>query len=123
VPRDNAVFGNIVAWSGKAAIVLPAAGLDNVSDYNLIVSDGASPGFSLGWGSRESPVRQGLAAWQRAARQDLHSWSENRARPADLRRWSAREAGADGLVAQPVAAAGESPPTALREPARPGPRP
>ena len=123
VPRDNAVFGNIVAWSGKAAIVLPAAGLDNVSDYNLFVSDGAPPGFSLGWGSRESPVRQGLAAWQQAARQDLHSWSDKRARPADLRQWGARDAGADGLLARPVAAARESLPSALRAPARPGPRP
>ena len=122
VPRDNAVFGNVVAGSGKAAIVLPAAGLGNASDYNLFVSDGAPPRFSLGWGSRESPVRQGLAAWQRASRQDLHSWNEKRARPADLRPWSARDAGADALIARPGAAARESLPAALRKPARPGPR-
>lgn len=123
VARDNVVFGNVVAWSGKAAIVLPAAGAGNASDYNLFIGDAAPPRFSLGWGSRESPVRQGLAAWQRAARQDLHSWYEKRARPDDLKSWSARDYGARGLVAQPVAASNADLPPALRAPARPGPRP
>jgi parallel beta-helix repeat protein len=70
-PRRNRVFGNIVAWSGKAAIVLPAGLLENSSDYNLFLVAGPPPGFSLGW----SPVRQGLAAWRAASGQDDYSWS------------------------------------------------
>lgn len=75
-PRANRVIGNIVAWNGKTAVVLPAAVLDNVSDYNLYLSSREPPGFSLGWGSRESPVRKGLSAWREASGQDAHSWSE-----------------------------------------------
>ena len=65
VPRANRVFGNIVAWSDKAAIVLPAGLLGNSSDSNLFLVARDKPRFSLGWGSLESPVRQGLA-WARS---------------------------------------------------------
>ena len=75
-PRANRVVGNIIAWNGKSAVVLPAGGLENASDYNLYLSAREPPGFSLGWGSRESPVRKGLDAWRAASGQDAHSWSE-----------------------------------------------
>jgi parallel beta-helix repeat protein len=75
-PRGNRVFGNILAWNAKAALVLPAGLLENVSDYNLLLAAREPPAFSLGWGSRESPVRKGLADWRAASGQDAHSWSE-----------------------------------------------
>jgi parallel beta-helix repeat protein len=76
-PRADRVVGNILAWNGKAALVLPAEPRDSVSDYNLIVGGREPPAFSLGWGSRESPVRRGLADWTAASGQDAHSWSES----------------------------------------------
>lgn len=84
VPRDNVVFGNILAWNGKGELVLPAGGLGNVSDYNLFVYAHAAPSFSLGWGTRASPRRQGLSAWQAASGQDRHSWSVRRTVPQAL---------------------------------------
>ena len=75
-PRGNRVVGNLFAWNGKAALVLPAGLLENVSDYNLLLANKTPPTFSLGWGSRESPVRRGLAEWRAASGQDAHSWSE-----------------------------------------------
>ncbi|HSC93937.1 MAG TPA: right-handed parallel beta-helix repeat-containing protein [Burkholderiales bacterium] len=83
-PRANRVVANIIAWNGKSAVVLPAGALENVSDYNLYLSSRAPPRFSLGWGSRESPVRTGLDAWRAASGQDAHSWSESLEIPADL---------------------------------------
>jgi parallel beta-helix repeat protein len=76
-PRANRVFGNIIAWNGKAAIVLPAGLVENASDYNLLLSAREPPAFSLGWGSRASPLRKGLADWRAASGQDTHSWSES----------------------------------------------
>jgi hypothetical protein len=84
-PRDNLVFGNIIAWPGKAAIVLPADRLGSVSDANLFVSSEAPPAFSLGWPSTASPLRTGLSAWRSASGQDVHSWSEPLAMPESLR--------------------------------------
>jgi hypothetical protein len=75
-PRGNRVVGNIVAWNGRSAVVLPAALADNASDYNLYLIGREPPGFSLGWASRESPIRRGLEAWRAASGQDAHSWSE-----------------------------------------------
>ena len=75
-PRANQMVGNIVAWNGRTAVVLPAGGLDNVSDYNLYLISSEPPSFSLGWASRESPVRKGLEAWRSASGQDAHSWSQ-----------------------------------------------
>lgn len=76
-PRANRVLGNIVAWNGRSSLVLPAGLLDNAADYNLYVSAKEPPGFSTGWGSRESPVRKGLDAWRTASGQDTHSWAES----------------------------------------------
>jgi parallel beta-helix repeat protein len=83
-PRGNRVFGNILAWNGKAALVLPAGLLENASDYNLLLAGGEPPGFSLGWGSRDSPVRKGLADWRAASGQDANSWSESLDVPQSL---------------------------------------
>ena len=83
-PRANRVVGNIIAWNGKSALVLPAGTLENVSDYNLYLSAREPPRFSLGWGTRESPVRNGLDAWRAASGQDAHSWSESLGVPANL---------------------------------------
>jgi hypothetical protein len=76
-PRADRVLGNILAWNGKAALVLPAEPLESVSDYNLILQGREPSRFSMGWGTREKPVRTGLAAWQAASGQDAHSWSES----------------------------------------------
>ena len=75
-PRANRVFGNIVAWNGRTALVLPAEALENAADYNLYVTVTEPPRFSLGWGTREKPVRKGLDAWRAASGHDAHSWSE-----------------------------------------------
>lgn len=83
-PRGNRVLANILAWNGKAAIVLPSGLLDNASDYNLILGDGEPPVFSLGWGSRQSPVARGLDRWRAASGQDLNSWYERMEVPQDL---------------------------------------
>jgi len=131
VPRGNVVFGNIVAWNGKAALVLPAGGLDNASDYNLFVSGATPARFSLGWGSRASPVREGLVAWQKASGQDLHSWGAPLALPQALAfalraarpdpPWGPLETLARGKAARPVVAAHAPLPRALRVPATAGP--
>jgi len=83
-PRGNRVVGNILAWNGKSAVVLPAGLLENVSDYNLYLSSREPPAFSLGWASKESPLRKGLDAWRAASRQDANSWSESFEAPKEL---------------------------------------
>lgn len=83
-PRGNRVLGNILAWNDKAAVVLPAELLENASDYNLYVSVKEPPAFSMGWGSRESPVRNGLDAWRKASGQDANSWNESSEVPQAL---------------------------------------
>lgn len=85
VPRGNRVSANIVAWNGKAALVLPAGQPDNASDHNLFVGDAALPTFSLGWASVESPLRQGLDAWRSASGQDAHSQSDALRMPGAVR--------------------------------------
>jgi hypothetical protein len=99
-PRRNRVLGNIVAWSGKAAVVLPAGGLENSSDYNLFLVQGPAPQFSLGW----SPLRQGLAAWRAASGQDAHSWSLQFGIPQALAaEFSAQDAQPDWSAVKAVA--------------------
>jgi parallel beta-helix repeat protein len=83
-PRGDRVVGNILAWNGKAALVLPAGPLESVSDYNLVLGSREPPTFSVGWGSRESPIRRGLAEWTAASGQDAHSWSESLDIPVTL---------------------------------------
>jgi parallel beta-helix repeat protein len=83
-PRANRVLGNIVAWNGRSSLVLPAGLLDNAADYNLYVSAKEPPGFSIGWGSRESPIRKGLQAWRAASGQDANSWNESADIPQPL---------------------------------------
>lgn len=68
-PRDNLVHGNIIAWNGKAALVLPTVFANNTANYNLDLGV-SSPTFSLGW----SPLFTGLAAWTAASGQDARSW-------------------------------------------------
>jgi parallel beta-helix repeat protein len=128
-PRANRIVGNIVAWNGKAAVVLPASLLDNVSDYNLYLGDREPPSFSLGWGSRESPVRKGLPAWRSASGQDANSWSESFEIPAALlTRLEKKERDADWSDVIQVASKFSVPPAALaganlvKNPA-PGPKP
>lgn len=84
VPNGNRIVGNIVGWNGRAAVVLPEEGSDNVSDYNLFLSGQESPSFSQGWGSRDRPVRKGLDAWRTASGQDVHSWSNSLSIPGGL---------------------------------------
>lgn len=84
VPRANRIFGNIIAWNGRSSLVLPAQPLDNAADYNLYVTAREPPGFSLGWGSREQPIRKGLKAWRAASGHDAHSWIETSEVPAAL---------------------------------------
>jgi parallel beta-helix repeat protein len=85
VPRANRVVGNIFAWNGKAAVVLPAGALDSVSNYNLFLSGPEPPTFSMGWSSKESPLRRGLDAWKAASGQDASSWTEPLDMPAEIR--------------------------------------
>lgn len=84
-PSGNRLFANIIAWNGRSALVLPAELRDNVADYNLYVSAKEPPGFSLGWGTREQPVRKGLGAWRTVSGQDAHSWNETLEAPPALR--------------------------------------
>ena len=83
-PRGNRVLGNILAWNGRTTVVLPKGLLENVSDYNLYLANKEPPSFSLGWASRESPVRKGLKSWQAASGQDGNSWSESFDIPREL---------------------------------------
>ncbi|HKA40311.1 MAG TPA: right-handed parallel beta-helix repeat-containing protein [Burkholderiales bacterium] len=68
-PRDNLVHGNIIAWNGKAALVLPKVSANNTANYNLDLGV-SPPTFSLGW----TPLFTGLDAWTAASGQDAHSW-------------------------------------------------
>jgi parallel beta-helix repeat protein len=130
-PRANRVYGNIVAWNGRAAIVLPAGGLENASDYNLFLGGREPPAFSLGWGSRESPVRKGLKAWQAASGQDTNSWSETSEIPQALRdALSTRKSNPDWTHVVSLASrfSVRAAPDELRAPAaeihsKPGPKP
>ena len=72
LPKDNHVIGNIVAWNGKAALILPDAPLANTSDGNLFVSADKPPSFSLGWG-RGHVARTGLSAWRTISGRDHRS--------------------------------------------------
>jgi hypothetical protein len=54
------------------------------ADYNLYVSANEPPGFSIGWASRDSPIRKGLDAWRAASGQDAHSWNESSGVPPSL---------------------------------------
>jgi parallel beta-helix repeat protein len=83
-PRANRVLGNIIAWNGRSSLVLPQGMLDNAADYNLYVSANEPPGFSIGWASRDSPIRKGLDAWRAASGQDAHSWNESSGVPPSL---------------------------------------
>ena len=84
--RAARVVGNVLAWNARAAIVLPSDTDDSASDYNVFLHEGDPPSFSLGWGSRERPVRKGLQNWKAASGQDAHSRSERFALPAELRK-------------------------------------
>jgi parallel beta-helix repeat protein len=83
--RAARIVGNVLAWNGRAAVVLPDTDA-NVSDYNVYLHDADPPSFSLGWGSLERPLRKGLEDWKSASGQDAHSRSERLALPAGLRK-------------------------------------
>jgi len=105
LPRGNRVVGNIVAWNGRAAVVLPANGEGNVSDHNVYVDAKDPPLFSLGWATRERPVRKGLEAWKSASGQDANSRSELiEVPPALMKAWQAREIEPDWSALTGVAA-------------------
>lgn len=84
--RAARVVGNVLAWNARAAIVLPSDTDDSASDYNVFLHEGDPPSFSLGWGSRERPVRKGLQDWKAASGQNGHSRSERFALRAELRK-------------------------------------
>jgi hypothetical protein len=108
--RAVRVVGNVFAWNGRAAVVLPPDTEGNVSDHNVFLHEGEPPSFSLGWATRENPVRKGLEAWRSASGQDAHSRSERLAPPDEIRKafdarqpvadWSAVLAGAARLGVQ-----------------------
>jgi parallel beta-helix repeat protein len=83
VPRGNRVVGNVIGWNGKAALVLPADKLDNLSEANVFVGS-TPPRMSLGWGSRDKPIVNGLAAWRKLSGQDQRSWQRTEALPASI---------------------------------------
>lgn len=79
--RNNEVVGNIIAWSGKHAVRLPAADYNNVSDRNLIV--GTAPLYGV-WDDAGNPSVNGLVKWQEQFGQDKNSWERTLAIPAEL---------------------------------------
>lgn len=79
-PRGNVVHGNIIAWNGRAALVLPQARADNTANFNLYLGD-TPPAFSLGW----HPLIMPLKYWRSASGQDLDSWSLIFGIPTSLR--------------------------------------
>jgi parallel beta-helix repeat protein len=94
--RAARVVGNVIAWNAKPAVILPAGTDGNASDYNVYLYDGQPPSFSLGWGSRGNPVRNGLDDWKAASAQDANSRSERFAPPPQLRKaLEARETAPD----------------------------
>jgi parallel beta-helix repeat protein len=109
--RGARVVGNVLAWNGRAAVILPAGTDGNASDYNVYLHEAEPPSFSYGWGTRDSPVRKGLETWRSASAQDANSRSEQLALPAELRRalqaretsadWSAVLAAAERLAVRP----------------------
>ena len=132
-PRANRVIGNIVAWNGKAAVVLPAELVDNTSNYNLYLSSREPPAFSLGWGSRESPVRKGLEAWRAASGQDANSWTRAFEIPRELLSslekrqsdtdWSEVIKLASRFSVLPAEPAGGNPGASIIQQLTPGPKP
>jgi len=84
--RAARVVGNVVAWNGRAAVVLPAEPDDSASDYNVFLHEAEPPSFSRGWGSREKPVYKGLKVWTSASGQDVNSRSERFALPPALQK-------------------------------------
>lgn len=81
--EGNKVIGNIVAWNAKTALVLPSEAMNNVSDANLFISN-QPPSFSMGWGSKERPIRKGLNSWTETSGQDKQSRHKDMAMPSQL---------------------------------------
>lgn len=86
LPNDNQVVGNILAWNGKNALVLPQGLLGNTSHGNLFVSADTPAGFSLGWANIANPTVHGLSAWSALSGQDAHSLQRTLAVPPELAR-------------------------------------
>jgi parallel beta-helix repeat protein len=74
IPSGNQIVANVVAWSGKAAIVLPNNERGNLSDANVFI-DANSPEMSIGWPGTAQPASKGIEAWQRLSKQDQASRS------------------------------------------------
>ena len=68
-PRDNRVFGNVLAWNG-AALTLPAVRASNTSDGNVYVEKSSSIHLALGW---NIIVFGTLPAWRAGTGQDMNS--------------------------------------------------
>jgi parallel beta-helix repeat protein len=81
--EGNKVIGNIVAWNAKTAIVLPSETRNNSSDSNLFLGN-QQPSFSMGWGSKERPIRRGLNSWSEMSGQDKQSRHKDTPMPAAL---------------------------------------
>jgi hypothetical protein len=103
--RGARVVGNVLAWNGRAAVILPAGTDGNASDYNVYLHEAEPPSFSYGWASRERPQRKGLQDWRAASSQDTNSRSEQLTQPEELRRALAARAPAPDWT--PVLAAAE----------------
>jgi len=113
--------------------VLPAELVDNASNYNLYLSSREPPAFSLGWGSRESPVRKGLEAWRAASGQDANSWTRAFEIPRELLSslekrqsdtdWSEVIKLASRFSVLPAEPAGGNPSASFIQQLTPGPKP
>jgi parallel beta-helix repeat protein len=68
-PRANRVIANVVAWNGSA-LTLPGRLVDNLSDGNVYIDEGASPELGLGW---ETTFRKSFGSWIESTGQDRHS--------------------------------------------------
>jgi parallel beta-helix repeat protein len=79
VPNGNRVLANVVAWSGKAALVLPSRVQGSVANNNVFVS-AEPPTFSLDW----LPLFKGLAEWRQSSTQDADSTWRQMDIPADI---------------------------------------
>jgi len=85
VPSDNRVVANIIAWNGKAELVLPQASIDNRSDANMFIAADA-PTFSLGWPSRAEPAARNLDAWRARSGHDQHSSWQQAMPPTEMKK-------------------------------------
>lgn len=80
IPRGNQIVANVVAWSGKAAIVLPNIQRGNLSEANVFIDDN-TPEMSIGWPGTAQPASKGIDAWRQRSQQDQASRSNQLTMP------------------------------------------